>query len=818
MGSPRASCFSTSTQTGPHTPVPLNSKRLRLANAILVASLGGLAPSALGQNSQTLEESAGPLEEIIVSAQRQDQSLQDVPISVQVVSGEFIENVNIVDLQELSNDLPGVTITQTTAGTSVNIRGIGSGNSPGFQQSVGTFLDGVYLGRAAQTRDAFLDVQRVEVLRGPQSTYFGNNTIGGALSVTSRSPGSEFSGNVTTTYEPNDEELTVDVAAGGPVTDTFGARLALRYYDLGGWMSNSVQDWTTGTSTTIDVPQVENVSGRLTLTYDPQENLSIVFKAALSDQEQDFNTMELFGCTEELAELIGPRRPGVGPNGGRANCNTDTWEIQGYEGDFNLNGVQGGTGTGFDSVITNLESANHSLKIAYDVGEYELISLTGFSAYENLRDIDTDGSPWDTAHVVRNEEFDQISQEFRIISPKIGKLSYLAGLYFDATDLSTYQNNRTPNIIARGEDAGQTDYDSGTGFQSFFDEDTQSYAAFAAATWEFSDRFSATLGLRYTSVDKEGALTVSNHLLEDGELGPILDCNVVMGPPCVGRVGRRDNYSINGDETFSDFNQSLDLNWTPTDDVLVYASYKNGFKAGGFDPLSLNEEIAPVTFNYDEETVDAVEVGLKSTLLDGGMEFNVAVFRSEYEDLQVSLRDPEVQAFFIENAASATSQGVEIEGRWALSESWTLGYSLSFLDAHFDEWINELTGEEVVPSGEARPFAPDYSGNLNLRYETPIGTQWRLSALLNMSFTDDYKVAQALANESTVIDAFERWGARIELAQQGSGGWSLALIGKNLTDEEVWRFAVPAPQSATGTFVAFADRGRNVSLQAKYRW
>ena len=178
--------------------------------------------SQVGSEQRTFEE-------IVVTAQKREQSLQDVPISITTIQGDFIQQFGIARLQDLTALIPNVSVTETATADFISIRGINSGVNIGFEQSVGTFIDGVYFGRDAQSRARFLDMERLEVLRGPQSTYFGNNTIAGALSLTTRKPRDEFEAYARGVYGPSDEDYDVEIAAGGPITDTFGLRVGYAF-------------------------------------------------------------------------------------------------------------------------------------------------------------------------------------------------------------------------------------------------------------------------------------------------------------------------------------------------------------------------------------------------------------------------------------------------------------------------------------------------------------------------------------------------------------------------------------------------------------
>ena len=214
---------------------------------------------------------AQALEEVLVTAQKRVEGMQDVPISIAVASGEMIENAGITNLEELTPYLPAIHVGQSGGQNQIFIRGIGSGNNAGFEQSVGTFIDGVYFGRARNTRAAFLDVERVEVLKGPQSTLFGKNTVAGAINITTRRPSSEFEAYIEGSYETEIDAYGITAAISGPLTDSVRGRLVGKYYDSEGWMENQAPGGQDG-------PQMENTMARGWLAWDITDRLHADFK------------------------------------------------------------------------------------------------------------------------------------------------------------------------------------------------------------------------------------------------------------------------------------------------------------------------------------------------------------------------------------------------------------------------------------------------------------------------------------------------------------------------------------------------------------
>ena len=248
----------------------------------LLMGIGLMLCVSTASNAQLL------LEEIVVTAQKRAQNLQDVPISVLAVSGEEISRQGFKRLEDVTSLMPNVTVTEAALGDQLFIRGIGSGLNIGFEQSVGTFIDGVYFGRGLQSRNIFLDIERLEVLRGPQSTFFGNNAIAGAMSITTRGPSEAWEGYVSGLYEDGTGTKNIDVAVGGPISDTLGIRIAGRYSDQDGWQTNS----------TINdkEPREERLAGRVTIEWAPSENFDASLKYQVESNDVEGRAMQAVGC------------------------------------------------------------------------------------------------------------------------------------------------------------------------------------------------------------------------------------------------------------------------------------------------------------------------------------------------------------------------------------------------------------------------------------------------------------------------------------------------------------------------------------------
>ena len=719
---------------------------------------------ALAAFSSSLTQAA-MLEEVVVTAQKRAQSLQDVPISVSVTSGEQLENFAIAGMEELSSSIPNVTIAENATQDSITIRGIGSGANHGFEQSVGTFIDGVYFGRGRSSRSPFLDVERVEVLKGPQGVLFGKNTIAGALNITTRKATDEFEGYVEGEYFEGDESYGVTAVVSGPLSDNVSARLVGKYHESDGFVENIAVGG--------DDQETEETVLRGSLVWAASDRLEISLKAAVSSYDVDGRHMQLVEG--------GPIRPlyeSVDPN---------------YEQklDYKRSVNNPIFGTEFDYT----DAENFTATLNYDFDSVRLVSSTAYVGYDYENNIPANfAANIETAAKRYEEDQSQFSQELRLESSGEGSLEYILGVFYQTEEIDHLQHFDFDTLqgIADGFPlppfVGRSTFD--------LDQDTDSFAAFGQATWNFSDSLRATLGLRYTRDEKD--LDFSR------------ETSGALPFP---------TYSLKDSRTDSDVTPSVNAQYDLSDDTMIYASFSQGFKSGGFDFESGED--------FEEETVDAWEVGIKSSLAGGSVELNASIFRSEFSDLQVAAWNG--TAFVTSNAAEALTQGIEIDGRWQIGDNWMLSGAVGFLDAEYDDFSEAVcTAAQQVShaqdtgmspatctqdlSGKALQFSPDWAGTVSLEYYNTFDNGFELTAIANADFSDAYYTALDLDPHSKQ-DSFTKINARIQLA--ADAGWSVALVGKNLTDEKTTTWVNDVP-FFRGAFFGSIDPGRSIGVQARY--
>lgn len=744
------------------------------------------------------------LEEIIVTAQKREQSLQDVPISVVAVSGDEISAKGYGELNDITTALPNVTVNESALGDVLFIRGIGSGANIGFEQSVATFIDGVYFGRGLQSRNAFLDIERVEVLRGPQVAFFGNSAIGGALNIATRNPNEEFEGEFTLAYEDGTDKVTSELTAGGPLSETLGARIALRYLDQDGWQTN----------TTIDEkePQEERFAGRMTFDWNPNDRLNVNLKLHAEKSDTVGRALQAVGCP--------PPNPAQTPS---TYC-----LIYGDlpQADFSFDDERFGPGPGgpfpTNKDFNNLDSHSAITTINWHLGDYTLTSVTSYSEYEDHRSQSgaSIAGPYlgtllyNFEHV--QEDFQQYSQELRITSSTNGHVEWMAGAYYQGIELDV------TNDFAAGPTA--------TRLSNHFQED-ESWSVFGSATWYINNDLRATLSLRYTEVDKEVRRT---QIIAQNAGNHDLAAAVPMDPTHPLHSMIRDDFGwtdgvLESDRSDDDLNPSIDVQYDLNDALMVYASYAQGFKAGGFDEQ--NGTLDPAAMSFEPEEVDSYELGLKSAWFDRSMQLNAAIFRNEYDNLQVSTFDGVIN-FLVTNAASSVAQGLEVDLLWQMSETLRLSFQGAYLDAYYDERLNgQCTSPQsvgVVPgcdlsgsmptqnlTDKSLPWAPEFAGNVTLEHSWAFKNGYELQSTVQLVYEDEFETADD--NDPFLTqDAYTKTNLTFKLTDSNKT-WDLSLIGKNIFDRKTSHQGNDLPLTA-GSYFKMLDKPRTVALQGRIRF
>jgi outer membrane receptor protein involved in Fe transport len=761
------------------------------------------------------------LEEIVITAQKRVESLQDVPISVSAVGGEKLAEAGIENLQDLSAYVPNLKIVEGGLVPQMFIRGIGSSANQGFEQSVGTYSDGVYMGRSLQSRSSFMDLERVEVLRGPQSILFGQSSIAGAISLVSAKPTHEFEALLSASYAPEHNEHEINGVISGPLTDTLSARLALRNRQEDGYVENKLLD--------EDMPAVEEQAARVTLAWEPTDNLSATLKLEASEIDRRGRQTQTIDLG--IYPLI---VPGLQDD---AELDYDTY----------LN----------EDIRMSFESDNLVLKLDYALGEHTLTSVTGYSQFDYREDnYDGDNSEVPLISMDLSEEFEQFSQEIRLTSPGGETVDYILGAFFQSSE-QRYNEDASLQVSSLGMQPAP-------GFPAFdslvkrpFSQDSDTLALFGQFTWNMTEALRLTLGLRYTKDEKDGLRQQQTYSLN---VAPGVLQSDIMVPGTSFTVA--DLLALNNDGNATPLPDGFQLvdhelkatlekeNWTPSlnlqydlnADTMVYVTYSEGYKAGGFDARGVNGLSAGAAdafgrpynifalgadnFVFDQEEASTLELGAKMTLLDGSAELNMALYQTDYTDMQTSIFDGTF-GFTVLNAGEATVRGLELDGRWRPTENLLLTAGLAYLDFEWTDYeegpcpgqghntASPSNSGNCVYNGLENNHTPEWTLNLSANHVYPISNNLELRSTLDTNFKDNHYVANTLDARSEQPGTI-MVNARLALASNDDR-WQVALTGKNLTDREVINYATNLSQSRGG-LTAQIGRPRTIGIEGIYRF
>ncbi len=767
----------------------------------------GVSLSSLG--------AAEVLEEVVVTAQKRAESAQDVPIAITAFSQKMLEDRNIKSVQGLSNFTPNVTLdagspfSSSPAVLTAYIRGIGQDDFAfNLDPGVGVYLDGVYLARTVGANSDLLDVERIEVLKGPQGTLFGRNSVGGAISIVTRAPGNElaFKGEVVA---GENGRLEVRGSADLPIIEdklltsfTFssserdGYVKRVPYTDEGFFYTDPVtayprSDYTRGSSNTEGGEN--SWTSRLKVLWNATDRLAFTLSVDYQevDQEGGANTLldtfasegfpgELFGTAYNLCinvpqaglpavpggnfqTLCGPRGT-VGTSLAGVNVDSDpandrlTFDDRFITGDIDKTYA---TGPSFSYI----ENMGVSLITDYELTETMAIkSITGYRDLKWSSALDADASPMTIIEPGFNMNQEQFSQELQLTGTAFDqKLDYVFGAYYFNEDGNLH------DFVPFGEGLLQVD-----GYNEF---DTTSWAVFTHLNYRVTDDFSITLGARYTEEEKEfeGSQTDPNGFLYKLILGKQLDeiteaDRIALGFPDPNDPLRFYVPGVNKKD-FDNFSPRVGFEYNLNENSMLYASYSKGYKTGGWTTrLSAPLNYAP---DFDEEEADTYEVGVKSELFDRTLRFNVAAFYTEYDGIQMT--QTEGISPTTVNAGVAEIQGAEVEVQWVVTDGFTIASSAGYIDAEYTELLPGTL------AGSSLPKTPEWKFNFNPRYELFLGDKG------SIVFNGDYTYTSELANntENTPLlqrDSVEMLNASVTY-KEPLERWSLTFGGTNLLDE-----------------------------------
>jgi iron complex outermembrane receptor protein len=712
--------------------------RIALLLASVAASPFALAAPSYAQDTVTEEE------ELVVTARRTEESLQEVPASVSAFSEQQLQRLGATDATGLQGAVPNLNIVQgrgSSNATNIYIRGVGQPDAlQTFDPAVGFYVDGVYYSRIRGTQMDLLDIERVEVLRGPQGTLYGKNTIGGAYSIITRRPGQDPHGLFQVTAGDYGQ-LESRIAASGPLTDTLAIGGVLFGASRDGYVTNPV--------TNEEYNNRNAWGGRFQAAWDPASNFNVDFSV---DYAEEDNALTMGQAVSSLTTIVGvPIPAGAVPS---------------PLPEFNFT-ARATPGLPNSSEMTHWGS---SLRASWELSDN--LTLRSISAYRNLNYtdyVDIDATFLELGDVLVDVDQDQVSQELQAIWEG-DRWTTIGGLFYLRENVGSHQEAYADDLLG-------TFLGGGT-FTRTVDDDLQttSMAAYVNATYQLTDRLSVSGGLRYTEEEKDYFRTTSTF-----SSNALFTANPARPP-------------VNINDTWDDISGLISIDYQLTDDFLLYGRVAQGFKSGGFNGRANNPgEEAP----YDPETVTSYEAGFKSDWFDNTLRANFAVFYNDYRDFQARVSNlttdpgsglPSIELTVL-NAGQLEISGAELELSYRPVEALTLDAQIGYLNAEYGEFEDlRFTSFGNSRAFQTPAFSPEWTSRFGAAYTWDVGAEGSVV----LAGSARFRSRQALAVDNTITNSTteiaglfqdDYWLYDASLTWNVNDIFSIAVQGRNLSDE-----------------------------------
>ncbi len=733
----------------------------------------------------TSDFASAQLEEVVVTARKRAESLQDVPMAVSAFNSAQLQDAQIDRIDDLERMTPNVTLTETgglQAGSiAVFVRGIG--NDPQFAQGVGIYVDDVYMNRSTGSLLEVYDVERIEMLKGPQGNLYGRNTIGGAIKYISREPSEEFMGDVEVRAGEFDLIQVKGNVSGPIIGDTLLGSFGAMYRERDGIQENTLDGeefWDQDVSAyrgSLVWNATDSLRFKLSGDYNKDDSSPRIPNRSGVDagfmQQLDFFTV---GANFFLA-------PGTGvlqtPND--VSLPSDVDDVSTEQGDL-LNQFE-------------IESTTVALTINWDINDQWMFkSITAQRNTDHVQPFDFDGSEQTFIYTINDREFEDFSQEFQF-NYEGDSIKAVMGLYYldGTTDISgtTLQSPRLLGMMTQFKDTHSDD------------RDLESKSVYANFDWDINEQWQLSLGGRYTEDEKEeeqtATVTQELYALALGNtpfgivpfaIAPGQEANAAASPNFVGwATPYTESITIDFPEPtyakddWSEFSPSARLTWFAGDDIMFYGGFSSGFKSGGFQNQSGKSTA------FDPETVDSYTLGMKSTWLDGSLRLNSEAFFNDYQDKQlatVGLVDGNLEET-VDNVGELETSGIEFELTWLPPvDGLTFGMNVGYLDVDVKKF-DSADGDKADTT--AIGFSPDWTAAARLSYDFDLSDWGTMMVGTDVSYrTESYTNSPidltSPAAEAQIQEEHAIWNA-IAAFRSANGNWRVALEGKNLEDKRV---------------------------------
>jgi iron complex outermembrane receptor protein len=736
------------------TQIGIQSGRFAALLAALLA-IGCLQPAL----AQTDPDTGMGLEEVIVTATRREQTLQEVPMAITAFTGEELVYLQADNLDSIQGAVPNLNLVQgrgSNSSVNIFIRGVGQPDAlQTFDPAVGIYLDDVYISRIQGAMFKLYEIERIEVLRGPQGTLYGKNTPGGAIRLITRTPGQETQAQAGLLFG-NYDRMQFSGYLSGPVSDNFALGLSVLYDERDGFVTDPV----TGQKFNDEDTLVTRLKGSWVINDD----VNVVFSVDYSDEDVQLTLGrdEAALYSVDLVNGLVLREPA--PVG--------EWNFQSQTSLGNAGGQK-------------VKNSGANMTWNWDINDN--LSFKSITAYRQLEAnlyIDIDATQWEIGDVFVGVDQDQWSQEFQLLGDNGGDVNWVAGFYYLEEDIPSHQEAYANDfILFNGLPV--------TFLRTIDDHlKTTSWAFFGQADWQFADAWTLTLGLRYTDEKKDYDRTTSTFSDLLGNADPA--------------------FAFSDSDSWSDWTPTIALDYAMSDSVRFYGRLANGFKSGGFNGrANLPADVS----TFDPETVWTAEIGAKTYMADGRFQANYAIFYSQYDDFQarVSIGDGIDFSFPVLNAAELDISGAEVEILWLPTDALQLGTQIGYLDSEYG--AGGFSGADFVFDEPA--FSPKWTARFSGVYTFDLSGGGSLAFGADANYRDAMwlsvdNLATLYETDYWLLGGFVQWS-------NAEGNWSVMAGIKNATDE-VYKVEGQEFRSVGNIQTAYYGDPQTYTLSLEYRY
>lgn len=761
------------------------------------------APAAIAaEGDQAAQEAPEQLAEITVTARKREESFKDVPVALTVLTGPVLERYDLSSLEKIAAATPQFTVARASNGSaaSLSIRGVGSSfTSIGIEQSVAVVVDGIYYGQGRIINEGLYDIQRVELLKGPQALFFGKNGSAGVVSVVSADPTQEFEALARVGYETKAHQPVYEAMISGGLSDAWSARLAVRASTMSrGYVKNvaTAQDFgfidvatgNTGSTQAAPAdrygPDEDGYAGRITLKYAPGDAFSNTTKLSGSKSKTGNGSWNyiVYDCPAA---------------GAPTPCGRDFVNA--------MNDLPAAAGATFpwaksDGTLHNdYDSFQITDTAQFDFGAWNLTSALNYQRFKNIFSIDADyySAATSSTWADQSDKYRAYSGELRAQTDLDGPFNFLVGALYQKTKLDSAQAVILAGIQNSAAPLEENLFET---FNKASGTDGETFSAFAQATWKLNEQWTIDAGARFTHETKKSDF-------QHPYVNPALASLFVQG------------VVINADQSWNNVSPEATVSWKPSDEVTLYGAFKTGYKSGGFSNTAiLTVNTTAENFQFGPEKPRGFELGLKSQLLSRTLNFVATVYDYKFRDLQLEVFNSSLVSFTAGNAGSARTRGIETEIEWLPPgmDGLTLNASLNYNKSEYENFGRApcYAGQTIAQgcsldplqagvsfqdlTGAPTAVAPKWTGNLGFSWDRalPMG---KLILAANGRYSDSYNISQ-YNNPRTIQSSYIMWDASAKL--EFGDGWEIGVIGRNLSNKFVLTGTLDVVGGGSGTGTA----------------